>query len=103
MDNLAYSLACLYMGITEEYDRSLNDMRSRYDPTEAFLYCNEIRSESNIYAKTVRNKIIEDYHIPWKEIHDEINKHNNYSAQYWIDEYERIWKCYNRQKFYLRF
>lgn len=91
--NLLYKLACLYMGMTEEYDRSLTDMgRDRYDPTEAFLYYNDIRFKSNRYAKAVRNKIIEDYHIPWKEIHDEINRHNNYSAQHWIDEYERIWK-----------
>lgn len=45
-----YSLACLYMGMTEEYDRSLTDMRDRYDQTEAFLYCNKIHSESNRYA-----------------------------------------------------
>lgn len=90
--NLQYKLACLYMGMTEEYDRSLTDERSKYDPTEAFLHYNDIRSESNRYAKAVRNKIIEDYHIPWKEIHDEINRHNNFSAQHWVDEYERIWK-----------
>lgn len=35
--DLPYSLACLYMGMTEEYDRSLTDMRSKYDPTEAFF------------------------------------------------------------------
>jgi hypothetical protein len=80
------------MGITEEYDRSLTDMRDRYDQTEAFLYCKEIRSESNRYAAFVRNKIMKDYHIPWKEIHDEIHRHINFSAQNWIDEYERIWR-----------
>ena len=53
-------LACLYMGATEEYDRSLTDMRGRYDPTEAFLYYNDMRSESNRYAIAVRKKIIED-------------------------------------------
>lgn len=90
--NLPYSLACLYMGMTEEYDRSLTDMRYRYDQTKAFLYYNDIRSESNRYAKAVRNKIIEDYHILWEEIDDEIHGHNNFSAQHWVDEYERIWK-----------
>ena len=45
--NLPYRLACLYMGMTEEYDRSLTDIRSRYDPTEAFLYYNDMCSESN--------------------------------------------------------
>ena len=90
--NLPYSLACLYMGMTEEYDRSLTDKRSMYDQTEAFLYCKEIRSESNRYAAFLRNKIMKDYCILWKEIHDEICRHNNYSAQHWVDEYKRIWK-----------
>lgn len=90
--NLPYSLACLYMGMTEEYDMSLTDMRSEYDPIEAFLYCKEIRSKSNRYAAFVRNKIMKDYCILWKEIHDEIHKHINFSAQHWVDEYERIWK-----------
>ncbi len=90
--NLPYMPACLYMGATEEYDRSLTDMRGRYDPTEAFLYYNYLRSESNRYAKAVKKKIIEDYHIPWKEIHDEIHRHNDYSAQHLVDEYERICK-----------
>ena len=81
------------MGMTEEYDRSLTDMRSEYDPTEAFLHYNDIRSESNRYANAVRKKIIENYHIPWKETQDEIHRHNRwYSAQHWVDEYERIWK-----------
>lgn len=75
-----------------EYDRSLTDTRDRYDQTEAFLYYNKIRSESNRYAQAVRNKIMKDYCIPWKEIHDEIHRHINFSAQHWVDEYERIWK-----------
>ena len=79
--NLQYRLACLYMGMTEKYDRSLTDVRSRYDPTEAFLYCNDIR-----------NKIMKDYCILWKEIQSEIRRHNTFSSQNWIDEYERIWK-----------
>ena len=70
--DLLYSLACLYMGMTEEYDRSLTDMRDRYDPAEAFLYCNKIHSESNRYAAFVRNKIMKDYCIGWKEIQSEI-------------------------------
>lgn len=77
--------------MTEEYDRSL-DMRDRYDSDTSFLYYNDIRSESNRYAQAVRNKIIEDYHIPWKKIHCEIHRHINFSAQHWVDEYERIWK-----------
>lgn len=90
--DLPYSLACLYMGMTEEYDKSLTDKRSGYDLTEAFLYCNEIRLESNRYAAFVRNKIMKDYCVLWKEIQSEICRHNNYSAQHWINEYKRIWR-----------
>ena len=90
--NLSYALACLYMGMTEEYDRSLTDMRDRYDQTEAFLYCNEMRLESNRYAAFVRNKIMKDYCILWEEIQSEIRRHDNYSAQHWINEYKRIWR-----------
>lgn len=90
--NLPYELACLYMGMTEEYDRFLTDVRSRYDQTKAFLYCNEIRSGSNRYAAFVRNKIVKEYCIMWKEIQSEIHRHINFSAQHWVDEYERIWK-----------
>lgn len=90
--NLPYRLACLYIGMTEEHDRSLTDIRSRHDQTEAFLYCNKIRSESNRYAAFVRNKIMKDYCIEWKEIQSEIRRHNTFSAQHWIDEYERIWR-----------
>lgn len=90
--NFPYALACLYMGMTEEYDRLLTDVRSRYDQTKAFLYCNEIRSGSNRYAAFVRNKIVKEYCIMWKEIQSEIRRHNNFSAQHWVDEYERIWK-----------
>lgn len=89
--NLPYRLACLYMGMTEEHDRSLTDMRSRYDPTEAFLYYNDMHSESNMYAIAVKNKIMKEYCVPWEEIHNEIYRHNNYSAQHWVDEYRRIW------------
>ena len=92
--NLPYALACLYMGATEDYDRSLTDERSRYDPTEAFVYSyyNDIRSLINRYAIDLRNKILKEYCISWKDIRNEIQKHSNYSSQYWVSEYERIWK-----------
>lgn len=35
--DLSYALACLYMGMTEEYDKLLTDKRSKYDQTEAFF------------------------------------------------------------------
>lgn len=92
--NLSYMLACLYMGATEEYDSSLTDERSRYDPTEAFIdsYYNDIRSYSHKYAIGLRHKIMEEYGVSiWKDIHSEIQKHSNYSAQNWVNEYRRMW------------
>ena len=92
--NLPYMLACLYMGATEEYDRTLTDERSRYDPTEAFIYSyyNDIKSYSNRYAIGLRHKIMEEYSANiWKDIQNEIQKHSNYSAQDWANEYRRMW------------
>ena len=91
--NLSYMLACLYMGATEEYDRSLTDERSRYDPTEAFsTYYNDMKSYSNGYAIRLRHKIMEEYGACiWKDIRSEIQNHSNYSAQNWVDEYRRMW------------
>lgn len=92
--NLSYMLACLYMGATEEYDRSLTDERSRYDPTEAFpAYYNYMKSYSNRYAIRLRHKIMEEYGACiWKDIQNEIRKHSNYSAQNWVNEYRRMWR-----------
>ena len=71
--NLPYRLACLYMGMTEEHDRSLTDIRSSYDPTEAFLRYNDMRSESNMYAIAVKNKIMKEYCVPWEGIQNRMD------------------------------
>lgn len=92
--NIPYMLACLYMGATEEYDRTLTDKQSRYDPTEAFVqsYYNDIKNYSNRYAIGLRHKIMGEYgNYIWKDIHNEIQKHSNYSAQDWVNEYRRMW------------
>ena len=36
-EDIYFLLHCLYNAKTELYDRTLTDMRSRYDPTEAFI------------------------------------------------------------------
>ena len=92
--NLSYTHDCMNMGATEEYDRTLTDDRSRYDPTEAFIYSyyTDMRSYSNRYAIGLRHKIMEEYGVSiWKDIQDEIQKHCNYSAQDWVNEYRRMW------------
>lgn len=86
-----YKLACLYMGLTEMYDRSLTDERSRFDNTEAFVGNQHIYHLSQVYSCYVRKSIINTYFVMWSDVREEIKKHRRYSAQQWIDEYERIW------------
>ena len=90
-DTLMYKLACLYMGITELHDRLLSNKRSRWDPTEAYID-GAIKSFSNKYAVEIRNKIMEEYQVPWNEIQKEIVSHCRYNSQRWVDEYKRIWR-----------
>ena len=84
-----YKIACKYMALTELYDRNLTDMRSRYDPTQAFIPDNITYSLSCIYAKKLKEELMR---YSFKFVAKEIQKYNNYSAQKWIDEYERL-KC----------
>ena len=86
-----YKLACLYMGLTEMYDRSLTDERSRFDNTEAFVGNQYIYHLSQVYSCYVRKSIINTYFVMWSDVREEIKKHRRYSAQQWVDEYERIW------------
>lgn len=85
-----YKFACLYIGKTELYDRSLTDLRNPNDPTETYIP-NELASESNRYMLQVHREIIGEYGIKWKDIQEQIHKHINYSAQMWVDEYKRLW------------
>lgn len=89
-----YKLACLYMGLTEMYDRSLTDERSRFDNTEAFVGNQHIYHLSQVYSCYVRKSIINTYFVMWSDVREEIKKHCRYSAQQWVDEYERIWNQY---------
>lgn len=88
-DNL-YKAACEYMANTELYDRSLTDMRSQYDPTEAWLVADYERRRSNAYALSLRIEVSKKYCVTPFELMGEINRHKSYSAQMWIDEYERL-------------
>lgn len=50
-NNIYFKMHCLYNAKTEIYDRTLTDMRDRYDPTSAYINCSyEVRSASNQYA-----------------------------------------------------
>lgn len=95
---LAYKLACYYMGKAELYDRTLTDVKSPYDPTEAFLADSTHRRLSAIYLNKINNvikKIIiysNDFYLDFDDVREEIQNHSNYSAQDWVMEYETFLK-----------
>lgn len=90
MNNEYYAMACEYMAKTELYDRSLTDCRSPWDSTEAFLNRPYIKELSSGYAAQLRRYYRELCGGTWQPIHSEICKHTNYTAQMWIDEYNRV-------------
>ena len=45
-NDIYFKMHCLYNAKTEAYDRTLTDMRSRYDPTEVYI-TEKVRSSSN--------------------------------------------------------
>jgi len=88
---LWYKLLCYYYAKTELYDRTLTNARSKYDDTEAYLTNSTERSLSTQYAKKVRTDIehVALYlNIPLEYIN--FNNNKGYSAQRWIDEYEKF-------------
>lgn len=96
-DNIYFKMHCLYNAKTEIYDRSLTNMRDKYDPTSTFINCSsEIKRESNYYAFKLylwcKDVIIKETKRPfnfhmWKE---SISKYMSLSAQGWIDLYEYL-------------
>lgn len=87
-----YKLLCYYNAKTELFDRSLTDMRSKYDPTEAYV-SGDIRSFSNHYALKVRKFIMDvaiRFNIPKDIMKFNIFNYSHYSAQGWINEYYRL-------------
>lgn len=96
-DDIYFKMHCLYNAKTEMYDRTLTDIRDRYDPTSAYVgYSYEVRSVSNQYAFSLyqwcRKKITQETRKPfdtykWKE---STKKYFNLSAQGWIDLYEYL-------------
>lgn len=92
--DLWFKLCCFYHAQTELYDRSLTDLRSSYDRTEAYITA-ENRSLSNSYAMRVHKFVIEiarkKLFIPEHIIQSGFNKNQNHlSAQGWIDLYNQM-------------
>lgn len=92
---LWYKLCVFYHAKTEIFDRTLTDLRSPHDPTEAYIGgTTRERSYSNAYALKLRRFIKEfivKLRIPNNIISINFDHHKyNYSAQGWIDEYYRL-------------
>lgn len=96
-EDIYFLIHCLYNAKTELYDRTLTDMRSRYDPTEAFID-GWNRSKSNWYSKKLYDKCVKCIelktksrfiHRYWKEC---VWRFQSLSAQGWIDLYQQLIK-----------
>ena len=86
INNEIYFRACEYCAKTELHDRTLTKARSDVDSTEAYFTNPYQRNISTMYAHNLANS----YGKWWKDIREEIERHKNYTAQHWIDEYERL-------------
>lgn len=91
-DNLWYKLCVYYHAKTELYDRTLTDLRSPYDPTEAYIQGGIERSLSGVNARKIREFVNEAaIGIPDYIKSNDLNANKyRYSAQDWIDEYHRL-------------
>jgi hypothetical protein len=90
---LWFKLKCYYHAKTELYDRTLTDMRERYDPTSAYVDASlEVRRASDFNAqRTYRyiSDIADAYHV---RHHSDMLKNYElyYTAQGWIDLYNYL-------------
>lgn len=87
---LWYKLCVFYHAKTELFDRGLTDLRSPYDPTEAYID-GRVRSYSNAYALNMRqfvNYVGKKLGLTNYNLND--FNHCRFSAQGWIDEYNRL-------------
>ena len=84
-----YKLCVFYYAETEMYDRTLTNLRSPYDPTEAFI-AGSVSSYSNSFVLGTRNFI--KYICRRLGMDCKLSDFNylHYSAQKWIDEYDRL-------------
>lgn len=86
VNQAVYYFTCKYMALTELYDRILTDLRSPDDPTEAYIITPFEKSYSKRYALMMR----EELPIHPSTLREEIQRHKDYTAQKWIDEYNRL-------------
>lgn len=89
-DYLWYKLCVYYHAKTELFDRELTDLRSPYDPTEAYLDSINMKI-SNAHAMKTREfiqKVGNEFGLFNRRFND--FNHLRLSAQGWIDEYNRL-------------
>lgn len=58
-DDVYFQVHCLYGAKTELYDRTLTDIRSPFDITEAFIIDEPAKTLSNLYSKRLHKRCIE--------------------------------------------
>lgn len=96
-----FKLYCFYSAKTELYDRSLTDLRSPRDKTEAYT-TGENRYYSQMYAISLYRRIkqialyygiskefVENDKL-WREYFFAPNRNYRYSAQGWVDMYNHL-------------
>ena len=81
-----YYFTCAYMAGTEMFDRRLTNLRSPADSTEAFIVEPSAKSVSAQYASWLRRTLP----ISPNALREEIQRHKDYTAQMWIDEFSRL-------------
>lgn len=92
-DNIYFKMHCLYKANTELFDRSLTDIRSKHDPTEAFID-GRVRNASNQYAILLYNNCKRSIEAETKAPFSKdlwirsISSYRKLSAQGWIDLYK---------------
>lgn len=77
------------MAKTELHDRKITNKRCPWDKTQALLIHPIHQRQSEIYSLIVR-KYFESLDYPWDLIKAEIRRHSYYTAQNWIDEYNKL-------------
>lgn len=92
--DIYFKFVCFYNAKTELYDRTLTDMRSPHDKTEAFI-TKDNKTYSNFFAKSLYDWV--GKYIMWYtrqsfsiERWNRAQKSVYYSAQGWIDMFNYL-------------
>lgn len=94
--DIYFKFVCFYQAVTELYDRTLTDLRSPYDETEAYFggRFREYKRHSDLYSERLYNQIVKYAEQKTNQLFD-VRRWKNvirqrYSAQGWIDVFEHL-------------